>query len=66
VELVNLLTVAEHCLESAIIREESRGVHLRSDYPERDDELWQRHIIVHRDRDTGAAVVGPSTGEVGS
>jgi L-aspartate oxidase len=66
VELVNLLTVAEHCLESAVLREESRGVHLRSDYPERDDDRWRRHIIVQRDSVTGGAVVRSSTGEVDS
>ena len=32
-ELFNLLTVAEHIVESAAVREESRGVHLRSDFP---------------------------------
>jgi L-aspartate oxidase len=63
VELVNLLTVAEHCVESARLREESRGVHLRSDYPERDDDHWKRHIAVHRDPSTGTAVVRPSSGE---
>jgi L-aspartate oxidase len=66
VELVNLLTVAEHCLASAALREESRGVHLRADFPERDDDLWRRHIIVHRDVDTGGVVVRSSTEEVGS
>jgi L-aspartate oxidase len=66
VELVNLVTVAEHCVESAILREESRGVHLRSDYPERDDDLWRRHVVVYRDPSTGTAVVRASTGEVDS
>ena len=44
-ELLNLLTVAELMVESAMAREESRGVHLRSDYPEHDD-CWRRHIRV--------------------
>ncbi len=66
VELLNLLTVAEHIAESAAVREESRGVHLRSDHPERDDDHWLRHIIVHRDPVTGHPVIESSPGEVGS
>ncbi|MFH0916002.1 MAG: L-aspartate oxidase [bacterium] len=62
-ELVNLLTVAEHMVESAVTREESRGVHLRSDFPERDDECWLRHVTVHRDPVTGGPVVESSAME---
>ena len=29
---------------AALQREESRGVHLRTDFPETDDEHWQRHL----------------------
>ncbi len=43
-EFYNLLTVARLLLAAAGIREESRGVHLRSDFPERDEENWQRHV----------------------
>ena len=45
-ELCNLLTVAEHMVVSALEREESRGVHLRSDFPERDDREWRRHVLL--------------------
>ncbi len=45
-ELCNLLTVAEHMVVSALEREESRGVHLRSDFPERDDRVWRRHVLL--------------------
>jgi L-aspartate oxidase len=43
-ELQNLLTVAYAMIGSARLREESRGVHCRSDFPERGDAHWQRHI----------------------
>jgi L-aspartate oxidase len=43
-ELQNLLTVARLMIGSALAREESRGVHYRSDFPQRDDARWARHI----------------------
>src|SRR5205807_6023134 len=43
-ELQNLLTVARLMIGAALQREESRGVHFRSDFPERDDARWQRHV----------------------
>ncbi|QDT00770.1 L-aspartate oxidase [Adhaeretor mobilis] len=42
-ELQNMLTVAGIMIEAALRRTESRGVHYRSDFPERDDETWRRH-----------------------
>jgi L-aspartate oxidase len=44
-ELQNLLTVARLMIWAALERQESRGVHYRSDFPERDDGSWQRHLI---------------------
>ena len=43
-ELQNLLTIARLMIDAALEREESRGVHFRSDFPTRDDAKWQRHI----------------------
>jgi len=56
-ELINLLTVARHIVASAAMREESRGVHLRSDFPERDDVHWRRHVLIKRDLETGDSKV---------
>jgi L-aspartate oxidase len=44
-ELQNLLTVARLMIGAALEREESRGVHFRSDFPNRNDGHWQRHLI---------------------
>jgi L-aspartate oxidase len=43
-ELQNLLTVSKLMIAGALEREESRGVHFRSDFPARDDEHWNRHV----------------------
>src|SRR5262249_1525613 len=43
-ELQNLLTIARLMIGAALEREESRGVHFRSDYPKRDDSRWLRHL----------------------
>jgi L-aspartate oxidase len=64
-ELFNLLTVAEHMVATAALREESRGVHLRSDFSERDDENWLRHTLVRRDTATGCVVVETSAQAAG-
>jgi L-aspartate oxidase len=43
-ELQNLLTIARLMIWAARERQESRGVHYRSDFPRRDDAHWQRHL----------------------
>lgn len=47
-ELKNMLLNARLITESALLREESRGAHYRSDYPDSILE-WKRHIIVKSD-----------------
>lgn len=43
-ELQNLLLVSGLITRAATIRSESRGVHLRTDYPAANDEQWMKHI----------------------
>ena len=45
-ELQNMLTVARLIVRSALAREESRGVHLRTDFRDTDHERWNRHLSV--------------------
>jgi len=47
-ELHNLITVARLITEAAYLRQESRGAHYRSDYPDTSSE-WERHIIFTSD-----------------
>jgi L-aspartate oxidase len=47
-ELQNMLTIASLMVEAALAREESRGVHLRTDFPQTDDKNWRRHIAFTR------------------
>lgn len=56
-ELFNLLTVSSLMVQSAAAREESRGVHLRSDFPAADDLRWRRHVTLHYDQESNAAQV---------
>jgi L-aspartate oxidase len=43
-ELQNMLTVARVMIGAALRREESRGVHLRTDFPQLDDAHWHVRI----------------------
>ncbi len=49
-EFANMLTVADLIIKAATIREESRGTHLRSDFPDKDDKNWKKHIIIKKDK----------------
>jgi L-aspartate oxidase len=46
-ELADLLLCGRLVTEAALMREESRGAHYRSDFPEPRDE-WRRHIVFRR------------------
>ena len=47
-ELQNMLVVSRLMVEAALQRKESRGTHLRLDYPQLDNDRWRRHILFHR------------------
>jgi L-aspartate oxidase len=47
-ELQNLTLCGRLVAQAALIREESRGAHYRSDFPEPQEE-WRRHIVFRRD-----------------
>ncbi len=49
-ELQNLLAVARVMIAAARTREESRGVHFRTDHPDTDDAAWLRHVCFRGDR----------------
>ena len=46
IELGFMLDCAEAIVVGALERNESRGAQFRTDFPERDDEQWLRHIVL--------------------
>jgi succinate dehydrogenase/fumarate reductase flavoprotein subunit len=44
-ELKNLLDLAEIIAKCALIRQESRGAHARTDFPKRNDADWLKHSL---------------------
>jgi succinate dehydrogenase/fumarate reductase flavoprotein subunit len=50
-EVKSALIVSEAILRSALIREESRGAHFRSDFPNKNDEKWKVNIFSSRGKE---------------
>lgn len=50
-ELQNMLCVARLMIQAAMRRNESRGCHVRTDFPERDDARWNRHTVFCREQE---------------
>lgn len=48
-ELESLLYLGEITARGALAREESRGSHFRTDYPQRNDAKWLKHTIAQLD-----------------
>ncbi len=51
IELGYMLDCAEAIVLAAIERKESRGAQFRTDYPERNDDEWLKHIDISRNGD---------------
>jgi L-aspartate oxidase len=47
-ELQNMLACAQLILRTALRREESRGAHFRSDFPEINDVGFKKHLTISR------------------
>ncbi len=47
-ELQNMLVVSRVMIQAALARDESRGVHLRTDFPKVDDANWNKHLWFQR------------------
>jgi len=50
-EILANLDISEVITMGALVREESRGGHSRTDYPKRDDEKWLKHTIARYTED---------------
>ncbi|MDH6198439.1 fumarate reductase flavoprotein subunit [Mycobacterium frederiksbergense] len=55
-ELSGMLDIAQTIVESALRREESRGAHQRTDFPQRDDDRYLAHSLIHREADGSARI----------
>jgi succinate dehydrogenase / fumarate reductase, flavoprotein subunit len=61
IELGYMLDCAEAIVVAAIERKESRGAQFRTDYPERNDEEWLKHIDISRGSDGPRVSYSPVT-----
>lgn len=57
-ELQNMLILGRLMAESALRRRESRGVHMRRDFPKTDDRKWKKRIVVRRESAPKLVAVG--------
>ena len=48
IELGFLLECSEATIHGALARQESRGAHYRTDYPNRDDANWLKHTLAYK------------------
>ena len=45
-ELFNMAALAQTITRCALVREESRGAHFRTDFPLQDDSRWAKHSVI--------------------
>lgn len=60
-ECNNLLINAHLITRCALLRQESRGAHYRSDHPEKSDEKWRKRLLVRYDPCQGCLKYGLTT-----
>jgi succinate dehydrogenase / fumarate reductase flavoprotein subunit len=61
IELSYMIDCAEATVVAAIERKESRGAQFRTDYPQRDDENWLKHIDISLNGDGPKVSYSPVT-----
>ena len=61
-QMKSSLIACEAIITSALMRQESRGAHYRSDFPRLDDERWKVNIFCTKKGNRGAA--GPAAKEM--
>jgi succinate dehydrogenase / fumarate reductase flavoprotein subunit len=61
IEAGYMIDCAEAIVLAAIERKESRGAQFRTDFPERNDDEWLKHITVSRDGDEPELAYSPVT-----
>lgn len=49
-EAVNMVLVTEMVSKAALRREESRGAHFRTDFPQTDNENWLVNIVIKQEQ----------------
>ncbi|HEY1777305.1 MAG TPA: FAD-binding protein [Solirubrobacteraceae bacterium] len=60
IELGYMIDTAETIVIGALERKESRGAQFRTDYPERDDAQWLKHIDISMDSESASPLVSYS------
>jgi len=62
-EVANMATLAQVIARCALLREESRGGHFRTDFPHQDDLKWAKHSLVRVDSQGSTGVSFLPVGE---
>ena len=50
-EAIHMTDLSEMVIRSALIREETRKSHYRTDFPKRNNQLWFKNIIIKKEGD---------------
>ena len=53
-----MLTLSRIMIQAALLREESRGVHLRTDYPTLNDTQFNHHLWFQREEPNSTELSG--------